>query len=284
MKLLYPWLLAIRPKTLLVGLCPVYLGCGFAWHLGQIRPFVAMTTILTSLLIQIACNMTNDYYDFIKGADTAERVGPTRVSQAGLIRPETMKHAIIAVFSLAFAMGMVLVYVGGWTIFVIGILSLLSAYAYTGGPCPLAYLGLGDVFAFMFFGPIAVGGSYFLQSGYLSTEALILGLCPGAFSVAMLAVNNVRDLEQDRKAAKQTLVVRLGKTFGRLEYTVALLLGIAIPMFYFKAPFLGILFLPAGVFIWKMWHSNQSELNPLLAKTAVLLLLLSLLFSYYLFT
>ena len=167
-----PWLLAIRPKTLTAGAVPVFVGTGLAFGEGHGRLLPALAALAGALLIQIGTNLVNDYYDFIRGADTAERQGPVRVTQAGLIRPATVLRAAMVVFGLAFGVGLYLVGVGGWPIVAIGLLSLLCGYAYTGGPFPLGYHGLGDVLVMLFFGFIAVGGTYFVQTHTLSAQAL----------------------------------------------------------------------------------------------------------------
>ena len=228
-----PWLLAIRPKTLTAGAVPVFVGTGLAFGEGRGRLLPALAALAGALLIQIGTNLVNDYYDFIRGADTADRQGPVRVTQAGLIRPGTVLRAAMGFFGLAFAVGLYLVGVGGWPIVAIGLLSLLCGYAYTGGPFPLGYHGLGDVLVMLFFGFIAVGGTYYVQTHTLTAQALWAGLGVGALGTALIVVNNVRDRDTDGVVGKRTMAVRLGPVGSRVEYFVLLVAAFAVPPWLF---------------------------------------------------
>ncbi|NTU54498.1 MAG: 1,4-dihydroxy-2-naphthoate polyprenyltransferase, partial [Chlorobiaceae bacterium] len=202
---LQAWMLAIRPKTLPAGAMPVVLGSALAFANGTFRVLPALVALICALGIQIATNFINEIYDFRKGADTAERLGPTRTVAAGIISERTMTRVSIGLGLSVFVLGLYLVAIGGWPILLVGVLSLLFAWAYTGGPFPIAYSGLGDVFVFIFFGLVAVGGTYYVQSLTLPFPVLIAAAAPGAFSVSILLVNNIRDIDTDRKVGKMTL-------------------------------------------------------------------------------
>ncbi|MEZ4417606.1 MAG: 1,4-dihydroxy-2-naphthoate polyprenyltransferase [Gemmatimonadota bacterium] len=235
------WIQASRPKTLTAALAPVWIGIGYALWQGQFRPLPALAALVGAILIQIGTNLANDYYDHERGGDTSARVGPQRVTQAGLIPPAAVRRAAFLTFGAALLVGIYLVGVGGLPILVIGVLSLLSGWAYTGGPFPLAYNGLGDLFVLIFFGPVAVGGTYWVQALEWRGDLLLAGLAVGALSTAILAANNLRDLATDRTAGKRTLPVLLGRSAGRAEYLV--MVGA------------GVLALPIGVWLygWPRW-------------------------------
>ena len=223
------WVLAARPKTLPAAAAPVFIGTGLAALRGGFAAGPALAALLGALLIQIATNLANDYYDFVRGGDTDERVGPTRVTQAGLVEPHAVRSAMLVVLGAAFTVGIYLVWVGGWPIVWIGLASLVCAVAYTGGPFPLAYHGLGDVFVFVFFGLVAVSGTVWVQTLSFLPESLWAGVGVGALSTAILVVNNLRDIPTDRAAGKRTLAVRLGVGGSRAQYVVLLGLGAAVP-------------------------------------------------------
>jgi 1,4-dihydroxy-2-naphthoate octaprenyltransferase len=171
-----------------------------------------------AILIQVATNLANDYYDWLRGGDNADRIGPVRVTQSGILPPNTVKRAMYVVLVAAFLVGVYLIWVGGWPIAVIGVLSLVCAVAYTGGPFPLAYHGLGDVFVFVFFGLVAVGGTYWVQAHSLPSDVLLAGAAIGCLNTAILVVNNLRDIDSDARAGKRTLAVRIGRSGTRLQY------------------------------------------------------------------
>ena len=226
------WFLAARPKTLGAGIAPVIIGTALAAGDGGFHLIAALCALAGSVFIQIGTNFANDYSDFVKGADTADRIGPMRATQAGLVTPAQMRRAAALAFGLALLAGLYLVYRGGWPILLIGVASIACGVLYTGGPYPLGYLGLGDLFVLIFFGPVAVAGTYYVQALALPDLAPIAaGFGPGLFSVAILTVNNLRDIEGDRRSGKKTLAVRLGRTYARVHFTASLLLGgIVIPM------------------------------------------------------
>jgi 1,4-dihydroxy-2-naphthoate polyprenyltransferase len=223
------WWETIRPKTLIAGASPVILGCALAFHDGSFQPAAAAVTLFCALMLQIGANFANDYFDFINGADTADRIGPRRALPNGLISKRQLVHGMAVVFSAALMSGAYLTVIGGRIIFFIGITSMVMAVFYTAGPVKLAYIGLGEAAAFLFFGPVAVTGTYYLQTGMVSREALLVSISPGLFALALLTVNNYRDREEDRRAGKRTLVVRYGAVFARTLYTATLISGFLVP-------------------------------------------------------
>jgi len=224
------WLEATRPKTLPAAIAPVLVGTALAWRAGTAQAGAAAVCLGFALLIQVGTNFANDYYDFLKGADTAERVGPRRAVASGLIAPGRMRAAMLGVFAAAFGLGLTLLAQGGWPLLVIGVASIVCGVAYTGGPYPLAYLGLGDVFVFIFFGLVAVGATLFVQSGELTCAALVAGAALGALATNILVANNYRDVETDAKAGKRTLLVRWGRAYGRSQFAAAHLLASLAPL------------------------------------------------------
>lgn len=281
------WFEAARPKTLPAAASPVIMGCAMAYADGVFYWPAALTALVCALLIQIGTNYANDYFDFLKGADTEHRIGPTRATQAGLVSPQAMKNAVIVVFALAFIIGLYLVYRGGWPILAIGIASILFGILYTGGPSPLGYNGTADIFVLIFFGPVAVGGTYYVQALDITEPVLIAGLAPGLISTAILTVNNLRDIETDRLAGKKTLVVRFGARFGQLEYLFCMLLAALIPLalvyFYESSPYavLSLIAIVAALPSIKTVFKIVADpiLNTVLANTGKTLFLYSLLFS-----
>ena len=209
------WIMASRPKTLWAAIAPVIIGTAMAYGEQQGHLLSAILATLAAVFIQIGTNFANDYFDYFKGADEEDRLGPTRVTQAGLVKPETMKRATILVFSLAVLAGSYLMWRGGWPIITIGVLSILFGILYTAGPYPLGYNGLGDIFVLIFFGVVAVGGTYYVQTLEIDYLVILAGLSPGLFSMAILTVNNLRDVKSDFKAGKLTLAVRFGENFAR---------------------------------------------------------------------
>jgi 1,4-dihydroxy-2-naphthoate octaprenyltransferase len=281
------WILAARPKTLWASIAPVMVGTALAYGDGAHHWPSALIALACAVLIQIGTNFANDYFDYEKGADTEERMGPLRVTQSGMVPPTTMKWATAVIFFFACVGGAILTWRGGWPIAVVGLLCILSGLLYTGGPYPLGYLGLGDLFVLIFFGPVAVGGTYYVQALQVNTTVLVAGMGPGLLITAILTVNNLRDIEVDRKAGKRTLAVRFGKTFTRWEYALLVLVGISIPPFLYLrsgqhlSSLLSLLVvLPAiSTFRGVFGHAEGPSLNPVLANTARMSFLYSLLFS-----
>lgn len=284
---LLPWLGATRPKTLLVGVSPVLVGTAWAVHDGVFAAGPAVAALLGALLIQVGTNLSNDYFDHRRGADTGARLGPVRASAAGLLRPASVFAAAMACFGAAAIVGLYLVWSAGWPVLVIGIASLASGYAYTGGPYPLGYHGWGEVFAFLFFGIVAVAGTYFVQARNwpVPVAVLLAGVAMGALAAAVLVVNNLRDLDTDRAAGKRTLAVRIGRRATQVEYVLLLLLAWLVPLALWASAgpmaSLALLTIPLGAYTsWRIWRfRDPRELNRILALTGLLMLLFALLLS-----
>lgn len=225
------WLGAARPATLPAAVVPVLVGTAVGAAEGApFRPGPFVAALLCALLIQVATNFANDYSDFHRGADTPDRLGPVRATAAGLLAPRQVLAGIVVTFGLAALLGSYLIVVGGWPILVIGVLSILAGLAYTGGPWPFGYHGLGDVFVFVFFGLVAVTGSAYLQTGRWTALALAAAVPVGLLVTNILVVNNLRDLPTDRVAGKGTLAVRLGDRPTRLQYAALAALAYAVPV------------------------------------------------------
>ena len=225
------WILATRPRTLSAAAAPVVAGSGFAAADGVFARNPALAALVGALFIQIATNLANDYYDFVKGGDTAERLGPVRVTQAGILPPEAVLRGMLIALGLATLTGIYLASVAGWPVIATGLLSMLMGVCYTGGPYPLSYHGLGDVFVFVFFGPVATATTYYVQARVWSPGAILAGVGLGAFSTAMLVVNNLRDRETDAAAGKRTLAVRFGDGFSVFQYFASLTVAAVVPVF-----------------------------------------------------
>jgi len=269
------WLQASRPKTLIISAAPVAIGTAFAAP--HFDALIFLFTLLGALFIQIGTNLANDYFDFVKGSDTPARKGPIRVMQAGLVAPAAMRKALFLTFGAAALCSSYLVLKGGLAIAVLSSLSILLGLAYTAGPLPLAYLGLGDIFVLLFFGPVATGGTYYLQTDSLSPGVIAAGFGCGLIAAAVLTVNNLRDVDEDRRANKKTLCVRFGTLFGKWEYTLALVLAALIPCSWGNYASL-LLLVPSFFLIRKVW--KEEDWNILLARTGMLLAPYALLASY----
>lgn len=216
------WLEATRPKTLPAAAAPVLLGTAMAQHVGPIQILPAVICLFFALLVQIGTNFANDYLDGIKGTDTNMRLGPRRAVASGLVAPRQMKGVAIGILALAFCLGLSLILYGGWWLLAVGVSSVICAWIYTGGPFPLAYNGLGDVFVVVFFGLIAVGCTFYVQAGQITSEVLLLGLACGLTVNNILVVNNYRDMDEDRAADKRTLVVLFGRRWALFQYGLSL--------------------------------------------------------------
>lgn len=281
------WLIAARPKTLGAAVAPVLVGTAMAFDARALHWPSALCALGCALLIQVGTNFSNDYLDFVRGADRQDRQGPVRVTQAGLVSVEGMRRATVSVFALAFVAGLYLVWRGGWPILLVGLASIGAGVWYTAGRWSLAYLGLADLFVLVFFGPVAVGGTYYVQTLALGAEVLVAGLAPGLLATGILVVNNLRDREEDARAGKKTVVVRFGRGFGRGLYALCVGGAALVP---------AVLFLWTGRHPWalvavgtalaavpvlrRLWSApGPQALNPLLGRTAQLLLMYSLLFS-----
>ena len=225
------WVLAARPRTLTAAVTPVVVGTAVAASQGSFRPLPALAALFSAISLQIGTNLANDYHDFERGADTHERVGPRRVTQSGLVPPRTVRAAAIGTFAIAFLLGIYLTMVGGWPILAVGIASIAAGWAYTGGPWPLGYHGLGDAFVFVFFGLVAVTGTVYVQAHSVPQAAWIAAVPVGALATAILVVNNLRDIVTDAKAGKRTLATRIGVNATRVQYVLLLAIAFAAPFF-----------------------------------------------------
>lgn len=280
------WILASRPKTLPAAAAPVLVATLIALKDGVFQFWPALAALAGALLIQIGTNFVNDYFDFKKGTDTEERVGPVRVTQSGLLSPKEVIMGTWIVFGLAVLVGIYILIIGGWPIFVIGLLSILFGYAYTGGPYPLSYNGSADIFVFIFFGFVAVGGTYYIQAGTISPQIYWASIPIGLLATAILVVNNFRDIEQDRVAGKKTLAVRFGKKRTQLYYFLLLGLTYVVPVIMWLSGLvtywilLVLLSLPLCFSLVKdILHKKGTALNETLAGTGKLELLYGILFS-----
>jgi 1,4-dihydroxy-2-naphthoate octaprenyltransferase len=225
------WWLAIRPNTLPAAVAPVAAGLGAALSVGTpFRLDTALACLAVALLLQIAANLANDLSDFQRGADTPERTGPTRVAAAGLVTPAALKVGIAVVLGLAGLVGLFIVLIGGVVLLVMGALAMVSVLAYTGGPWPYGYRGLGEVFVFIFFGLVAVAGTAWLQALRLEALFILAAIPVGALVTAILVVNNLRDVPTDRLADKRTLAVVFGEGFAKVEYVALVLVAAAMPV------------------------------------------------------
>ena len=201
------------------------MGAALSWRDGVFRLDVVVVCLFTALILQIGSNLANDVFDFERGTDTAERLGPTRVTQAGMLTPRQVKKGMAVAFALATLLGLYLAWLGGWPIIILGIAAIISAIAYTGGPFPIGYHGLGDIFVFIFFGLASVAGTYYIQAGFVSPVVWWMTIPPGLIITAILVVNNLRDIENDRKAGKHTMAVRLGERGTKIQYVVCMIVA-----------------------------------------------------------
>lgn len=279
------WLLAARPQTLPAALAPVAVGTACAHAAGGARALPALAAAAGALLLQIAANFANDVFDFENGADREDRLGPPRAVQTGLISPRQMRRALALTLAAALAIGVYLTAVAGWPIVVLGLVSMAGAVAYTGGPYPLGYHGLGDVMVLGFFGFAAVCGTAYVQLGTVPPLALLAAIPVGALATAILVVNNLRDRQTDAATGKRTLAVRLGPASARAEYALLLAAAYAVPIALAIDRARPLLLLPLATVPWaallfrRLTRTDGAALNPLLPATARLLLVTSLLLA-----
>jgi 1,4-dihydroxy-2-naphthoate polyprenyltransferase len=280
------WILASRPKTLPAAVVPVVVGSAVAINHGEFFPLYSVLALVCSILIQIGTNFTNDLYDFLKGADTEKRKGPLRVLLSGMVSVKEMKIAILLVFFTAFVIGMYLVFNAGLFIFIIGILSIIAGLAYTAGPYPLAYNGLGDLFVFLFFGFAGTVGTEYLHTKEISVIALLASIPVGALITNILVVNNYRDIEEDKAAGKFTLAVKMGRKLTRIQYLLLLIISFLTPLLLFTLYnfsywiFLPYITLPIVVKLLNMMYRFEGkDLNRTLELTAKFSAIFGLLFA-----
>ncbi len=281
------WFMAARPRTLPAAVAPVLVGTSLALGAGHFHPLAFLAALLGAIFIQVGTNLSNDYSDARRGADTEDRLGPVRVTAGGLVPPGRVLLATYVTFGLAVLCGVYLVAVAGWELIAVGAASILAGVLYTGGPRPYGYEGLGELFVFLFFGIVAVSGSYFVQVQALPWEAFACAVPVGLLASAILVVNNVRDLETDRRAGKRTLAVRLGRERTRALYT-AMVAGafVLVPLSWLLGSMTAWLLLPwlaipLALPLVRIVRTRVDgpSLNGALAKTGALQLVFCLLFS-----
>ncbi len=277
----------MRPKTLTAAFVPVLVATALVKaEGGEILPWISLLALLSAMMIQIGTNFINDAIDFEKGADTEARLGPARATQQGWLTRSQVLALGLGSFAIAFALGVPLAIEGGWPIVAVGVLSLLMGYAYTGGPFPLAYVGLGDLFVILFFGLVAVGGVFFLHTKMYPAPAVIAGLQIGLLATVLIAINNLRDLDQDRLVSKKTLAVRLGPRLGRFEVLLLVATAYGLHFYWWNqgdtwAFWLPWLALPLALkVVWTLLHTEPSrEYNRLLAQASFVHMLFGVLLS-----
>lgn len=280
------WVSAARLRTLPAAVAPVVVGSAVAGHERKFDPVASAICLVFALLVQVGANFANDYYDFVHGADTEHRVGPRRAVASGLVTPGAMRGAMAAVFAVAFLLGLSLIAWGGPWMLVVGVACILSGIAYTGGPWPLGYHGLGDLFVFVFFGLVAVSTTYFVQAGRVSLHALLAGAAMGALAANILLVNNYRDAATDAAAHKKTLVVRFGPRFARIQFAASIVFALAVPVAFWATGFGRGCLLPLLVAPLASSHFHRlrsartpAELVALLGDTAKLAAIYAALFA-----
>ncbi|HRP03060.1 MAG TPA: 1,4-dihydroxy-2-naphthoate polyprenyltransferase [Candidatus Kapabacteria bacterium] len=273
------WLEATRPKTLPASIVPVLVGSSLAFNEGNFRLDLLIVTLICSIFIQLITNFINEVYDFIKGADNHTRIGPKRQVASGTISSQTMLTVSFIISIITFVLGLYLVFNSDIIILIVGIISIVFAFLYTGGPYPLAYKGLGDIFVFIFFGLIAVNGSYYVQTLEISKVSILLSLPPGLLSANILNVNNIRDIDTDHLAGKITLAYRIGKKNAILLYYISTIISYIVPFIIYYLTdniytLLPLLSLPLAInLLINIKNKSGKELNSVLAKTGALLFL-----------
>ncbi|MCB0748242.1 MAG: 1,4-dihydroxy-2-naphthoate polyprenyltransferase [Ignavibacteriae bacterium] len=284
------WILASRPKTLLAAVVPVVTGTSIVSYETKVNFVASAVALLCSVLIQVGTNFVNDLYDYLSGADSETRKGPTRALASGMLTVKEMKFAIFLVFAVTFILGLYLVYISTWITLLIGLLSIFAGIAYTAGPYPLAYNGLGDVFVFLFFGIIGTVGTYYVQVVDVSALVLWSSIPVGALITNILVVNNYRDIDEDREVGKNTLAVKMGRKFTRYQYLIFMILSYLILfVVYFTYNqrlfvFLPLLTLPLAIKLIRMiFHYSGNELNKTLELTAKLSAFYGFLFAVGIF-
>ncbi len=280
------WLMAARPRTLPAAAAPVIVGSALAFQDGFFQPGLALAALLAALLLQIGANLANDVFDYYRGADNSERKGPVRVTQAGLLKPKQVLAGMWLVFGLAGLLGLYMAWNAGWPVLLLGLSAILAALAYTGGPLPYGYLGLGELFVFLFFGVAAVVGTYYVQALQVTALSLWASIPMGLLITAILVVNNLRDIDTDRKAGKRTLAVRLGVRRTRLEYLGCLAGAYVVPLLLFITGITSVWVLLAWISapyaakqIRIVMRETGRSLNQALGGTGLLALVYAVLFA-----
>lgn len=283
------WIYGARPKTLFISLSPVMIGNVMAFKTGHFSYSLSLWIILAALFIQIGTNYSNDYFDFLKKSDTALRKGPMKLLEKKLVSLSEMKKAFILSYAIAAIFSLPLVKQGGVVILFVAVFSIIFSLLYTAGPYSLAYLGLADIFVFIFFGPIATMVTYYLQTQTITSDVMIASIAPGLLSITPLILNNIRDYHEDKKSHKKTLIVRFGPIFGKLQYLYIMILSFCVPItlivFSAKSYFLFFsslsLLLSWPIFKTLFHYKDEKELSPLLGFSALILIIYSFLFSLF---
>ena len=281
------WILAARPRTLPAAIAPVMLGSATAVADKSFVWLPAAAALMVALLLQIGVNLANDYFDYLKGIDTQDRLGPPRVTQSGLIPANQVRAGMILILIMSLIPGIYLLIIGGLPVLIIGLACICAALAYSGGPFPLASHGLGDLFVFIFFGLVAVCGTYYVQALRLTPLVWLMGVIEGLLITAILVVNNLRDIQSDRQTGKRTLAVIIGNRGSKLEYVLLLAGAYVIPIILWLSGrmsawvLLPLFSLPTALSLMHLIWKNPAGpvLNQALAKTAKLALIYSLLLS-----
>lgn len=280
------WILASRPKTLTAAIAPVIAGSAVAFSVGGFRLVPALAALFAAIMIQIATNFYNDVVDFERGTDTSERLGPIRVTQAGLLQPSQVRMGVTMTLGVAGIAGIYLYFEAGWPVLLLGLASIMAGIAYTGGPIPLARIGLGDLFTMVFFGFVAVVGTVYVQALSVPISTWLVGLALGSTITALLVVNNIRDIATDKKAGRRTIPVVWGKRAGLLEYILMLIVAYIAPIlmtaFGISSPLVNLCLLSLPMAFWLVSFIAKTEgkqLNLALERTGQLVLIHSLLLS-----
>lgn len=286
MKQVLLWIEAFRPKTLIASIAPVIFGTLLAKTTGSHMPFVSLCALLTSLALQITTNLFNDYYDFLWGADKQrDKYGPRRLASSGKVPATHVYNAAWISWGITALLGGYLSYIGGFLVGVLMLISLFLTYAYTAGPFPIAYMGLGEIFVLLFFGPIATVGCYYLQTHTLQPLAIWLGLVPGLNSCSMLILNNLRDIHEDALAQKWTLPARFGPTFGKLEFIFMHITSLGLIKYLNLLPlslWLGLAFFSFWL-CWQVWVSpfEKENAQSLFGKNVLYMIIQTILIATY---
>lgn len=289
-KYIKAYIILCRVKTLPAAICPLAIGFGLSIKQASFNWPAALLIIFTALGLQISCNVANDYYDCINQKDTINRLGPTRVGASGLLSIAHIKRIMYVSFLVTTLLGFLLIFKGGWGILALGTAALLAAFLYTGGPLPYGYLGLGDIFVFIFFGPVAVCATFYLLVGSWDLYSFFISISPGLLSVALLATNNLRDIKEDTSSKKRTLAVILGPVFCKVQITLCICVASSLPIviflwsnqFAFTMLTIITLFL-AMPYLKIIWNKNEADLNDALVKLSKLLISFTILFLCGLF-
>jgi 1,4-dihydroxy-2-naphthoate octaprenyltransferase len=286
-NMLQRYLLGARPRTLPASISPVVVGCGLAFHTGSFNPLAALAALVVGMMIQIGTNLINDVVDYLRGTDNADRLGPLRVTQAGLLSPAQVWVGVAISYGIAGLAGLYLIWIGGWWVVGIGVFCMLAGFMYSIGPFSMSRTGLGDLFAILFFGLVGVCGTVLVVSGSVPGAGLPAGFCVGLLVANILIVNNIRDIATDRRAGRTNIAIRFGRRAAEIEFGIFLGLAYLVPILcvvFQLFPWTSLLFLFSAPMAWRLLHRLLAEpagkgFNILLAQTAQVLLMYSLLLA-----